>query len=516
MNNNFGRQALTFALVAGAVVFGMVLSAGTGIVPDSFAQSAAAGGPMNAVHVDPQTGGLPSFADLAEAVSPAVVLIQSTKIGKAEDPRQGGGGQGQVDPFEFFFGPRRGRPGQGAPGPGGPEPRREDSSGSGFLVSPDGFIVTNHHVIEGATELQVQVGSRLYKATVKGDDPATDLALIKIEPEGKIPFLQLADSDAVRVGDWIMVIGSPLRLQNSVSVGVVSAKGRSINITAEPSLENFIQTDAAINFGNSGGPLVNLKGEVVGIATAINYGAENIGFAVPANTLAAILPQLRERGTVSRGYLGVNIDDLDFEEAQAWGLPDTDGTLVTRVVKDGPGDKAGLQNGDILLQVDAKKIKDNRDLIDYVAKQPPGKVVTLQVFRGGKTFEKKATLGERPTAGGAEPETTEAAPQEDTSVEWLGLQMQDITKQLREAHGIPDELSGAWITEVAPDSPLYERNLRPNDVLVDLNGEKITGTRDLQKKVGAVKSGGYLRFYVGRFSPQTGEVAFFYAITKKP
>ncbi len=492
----------------GAVVFGMVLSAGTGIVPDSLAQSA--GGPVKAVHVDPQTGGLPSFADLAEAVSPAVVLIQSTKIDKTEARGGRGGqqGQGQVDPFEFFFGPRRGQPGGG-------DQRREDASGSSFLVSPDGHIVTNHHVIEGATELQVQVGNRLYKATVKGDDPATDLALIKIEPEGKIPYLQLADSDRVRVGDWILVIGSPLRLQNSVSVGVVSAKGRSINITAEPSLENFIQTDAAINFGNSGGPLVNLNGEVVGIATAINAGAENIGFAVPANTLAAILPQLRDSGKVSRGYLGVNIDDLDFEEAQAFGLPDTEGTLVTRVVKDGPGDKAGLENGDILLQVDAKKIKFNRDLIDYVATQPPGAQVTLKVFRDGKTLDKKATLGERPSTTGDD-ETPAEAPHEDSSVEWLGLQMQDVTKPLREAHGIPTELNGVWITGVEPDSPLYERNVRPNDVLVDVNGEAIEGTRDLQKKIAAVKSGGYLRFYVGRFSPQTGEVGFFYAITRKP
>jgi len=514
MNNNFGRQALTLALVVGAVVFGMVLSAGTGLVPDSQAQSV--GGPMNAVHVDPQTGGLPSFADLAEAVSPAVVLIQATKIEKADarqmGPRGQGQGQQQVDPFEFFFGPRRGRPG----GPGGePEDRRQDSSGSGFLVSPDGLIVTNHHVIEDATELMVQVGNRQYKATVKGDDPATDLALIKIEPEGKIPFLELADSDMVRVGDWVMVIGSPLRLQNSVSVGVVSAKGRSINITAEPSLENFIQTDAAINFGNSGGPLVNLKGEVVGIATAINFGAENIGFAVPAKTLANILPQLRDRGSVSRGYLGVNIADLDFEEAQAFGLPNTDGALVT-FVRPGPAEKAGLQNGDILLQVDSKKIQANRDLIDYVASKPPGTVVTLKVFRGGKALEKKATLGERPPSGGAEPEAAEVEPQEDTSVEWLGLQIQDISKMVRENHGIPAELNGVWITGVAPDSPLYQRNVRPNDVLVDLNGEAIENTRDLQKKVGAQKSGGFLRFYVGRFSPQTGEVGYFYAITRKP
>jgi serine protease Do len=510
MSNNFGRQTLTLALVVGAVVFGIVLSAGTGIVPDSAAQVAS--GPVAAVHVDPQTGGLPSFADLAEAVSPAVVQIQTTTIDK-EKGQGGRGGQGQVDPFEFFFGPRQQRPGQGF---GLPEQRRQDASGSGFLVSPDGHIVTNHHVIEGATELQVQVGNRLYKATVKGDDPATDLALIKIEPEGRIPFLQLADSDKVRVGDWVVVIGSPLRLQNSVSVGVVSAKGRSINITAEPSLENFIQTDAAINFGNSGGPLVNLKGEVVGIATAMNFGASNIGFAVPANTLATILPQLRERGSVSRGYLGVNIDDLDFEEAQAWNLPDTEGALVTLVVKDGPGEKAGLERGDVLLQVDDRKIRFNRDLIDYVASQQPGKPVTLKVFRNGKTIEKKAILGERPRTGDAAVEAEAVAPSEESSVEWLGLSLQDVNKQMREAHGIPDELKGVWITSVEPDSPLFERNVRPNDLLVDLNGEPIEGTRDLQKKVAAVKAGGYLRFYVGRANPQTGEVVYFFAITRKP
>ena len=510
MSNNFGRQTLTLALVVGAVVFGIVLSAGTGIVPDSAAQVAS--GPVAAVHVDPQTGGLPSFADLAEAVSPAVVQIQTTTINKERRGGRGQGqGQGQVDPFEFFFGP-----GQRGQGFGGPEQRRQDASGSGFLVSPDGHIVTNHHVIEGATELQVQVGNRLYKATVKGDDPATDLALIKIEPEGKIPFLQLADSDRVRVGDWVVVIGSPLRLQNSVSVGVVSAKGRSINITAEPSLENFIQTDAAINFGNSGGPLVNLKGEVVGIATAMNFGASNIGFAVPANTLATILPQLRERGSVSRGYLGVNIDELDFEEAQAWNLPNAEGALVTQVVKGGPGEGAGLKSGDVLLQVDDRKIRLNRDLIDYVASQQPGKPVTLKVFRNGKMIEKQAILGERPRSGEAEAVENPAAPSEDSSVEWLGLSMQDVTGPMREAHGIPEELNGVWITSVEPDSPLYERNVRPNDVLIDLNGEAIKGTRDLQKKVADVKAGEYLRFYVARFNPQTGEIGYFYAISRKP
>lgn len=497
-NPSTSRRFATPALVAASVLFGMMLTVGFDITPTAFAGDTA-----RAVHVDARHG-LPSFADLAEVVSPAVVAIRATKIGAAEERQQ--------NPLEFFFNQPQ-RPGRPGPAPRQRGRERSDSTGSGFLVSPDGYIVTNHHVIEGATELKVRLGQRDYLAVVKGEDAATDLALIKIEVEGNVPFLQMADSDKVRSGDWVVVIGSPLRLDNSVSVGVVSAKGRSINITADSSLENFIQTDAAINFGNSGGPLVNLEGEVIGIATAINFGAENIGFAVPSNTLKSILPQLRERGAVSRGYLGVNIDDLDFDEAQAFGLENTDGALVTKVLEDSPAEKAGLKRGDVILQVDQRPVTDNRDLIDYVASQLPDAQVKVKVFRDGEVFDRKIQLAERPGSV-AEPEIEIKT--EENTLEWLGVRYQGLSQGLREAHGIPDEVTGVWITDIEPDSPLVERGVQPSDVITEVNGKSVESAGDFEKALGDLKKGGFARLYVQRINPQTGDVAGFFAIAKKP
>ncbi len=205
------------------------------------------------------------------------------------------------------------------------------------MVSADGYVVTNNHVIDGASKIRVRLNERIYDAELKGADPATDLAVLKIDPKGAtLSYLPLGDSDRLRVGDYVMAIGNPLLLDHTVTVGVVSAKGRSIGLSQDASFENFIQTDAAINRGNSGGPLVNLRGEVIGIATAMNWGAENIGFAVPVNTLKSVLPQLRDKGRVTRGYLGINIQNLDYDRAQAFGLEQAGGALVTRVVDGSP------------------------------------------------------------------------------------------------------------------------------------------------------------------------------------
>ena len=500
MQINRGHRSSTLVLVFGTMVFGMVLAGGTSLTPKSRADT---GQIKHAVSVEPFAGGLPSFADLAEAVSPAVVSIQATKIerGRSEQRRN--------DPFEFFFGPRR-RPQQREP-----EDRRRDSSGSGFVISADGLIVTNNHVIEEATGLVVTLGDRTYRAEVVGTDPATDIALLKIEPKGELDFLPLADSEQLRVGDWVMVIGSPLRLENSVSVGVVSAKGRSIDITPDSSLENFIQTDAAINFGNSGGPLVDLTGAVVGIATAINYGAENIGFAVPVNTLKNVLPQLRDSGSVRRGYLGVNIDDLDHDEAEAFGLTDTDGALVTQILPDSPSEKAGLRHGDVILEVDGHQIRDNRELIDLISSMPPDQTVELGIWRGGKKISKEVTLGERQLPGVVTPGQEEE--EESGEIEWLGIEYQELTPSLRESHNVPDRVQGLWITDVAPDSPLFDENVRANDFIVEVNGDPVDSAAELEEAIAAVESGRLLRLYVTRIlDPRTGSVASFFAVVRKP
>ncbi|MEM1179578.1 MAG: trypsin-like peptidase domain-containing protein [Acidobacteriota bacterium] len=497
------RRSLTLALVVGATLFGMVVAGGFDLTPSGFAETSTA----TMVQVEPVTG-LPSFADLAEAVSPAVVSIQAVKIERG--PRGRGG-----NPFEFFFGPRNQPPQQGPEGQGEEPPgRRADSSGSGFVISADGLVVTNHHVIEDAEELVVFLNGREYPAEIQGDDPATDIALLKIEPEEPLAYLQLADSETVRVGDWVMAIGSPLQLNNSVSVGVVSAMGRSINITPDASLENFIQTDAAINFGNSGGPLVDLRGRVIGVATAINFGAENIGFAVPSSTLESILPQLRDSGVVRRGYLGVNITDLGFEEAAAFGFDSTDGALVTQVLPESPAGQAGIRHGDIIVKVDDRDVANNRDLIDYVASKPPNTKVDVKLFRGGDYVDTAVTLGERPGVGDAPPEPAEET---EGAIEWLGLQYQDISGALRDAHSIPSSVDGVWVTSVEPDSPLFDKNVRPGDVIVDVNGDQVDGVEAFEAAVEAVESGKYLRLYVSRVDPRTGQVAAsFFAVVQVP
>lgn len=501
MDNNLRRQTWTVMLVFGAVIFGMVLAGGLDFTPRSVAQTATGGGQPVTMQT-PATTGLPNFADLASAVSPAVVSIQATRIEEASQ-------RNPLSDLERLFRQRQ------APREEAPQRRRSDASGSGFVVSGDGYIITNHHVIEDATELAVSLGGRQYPAEVTGIDPATDLALLKIEPEEELRYLEFADSDSVRVGDWIMVIGSPLQLQNSVSVGVVSAKGRSINITADRSLENFIQTDAAINFGNSGGPLVDLRGRVVGIATAINFGAENIGFAVPVNTLKTVLPQLRETGSVRRGFLGVGIADLEYEDAQAFGLDSAHGALVTSVREDGPAEQAGLRHGDIILQVEDHEIANNRDLIDFVSALPPGEKVKLKIFRNGESLSKTVVLGERPAMDGQQ-QVLEAPPADNEPVEWMGITYQDLSSGLRSGHGVPDSLEGVLVTQVDPESPLYDENVRPLDIIVEANGQSVANVAEFQEVVEPLASGAFLRLYVTRFDPNSGQTVSFFAIVRVP
>lgn len=500
MNQIRSRGWTPFVLVFGAMIFGMVLAGGLDLTVhgESTPQQVPAA-PVAAI------GGFPSFADLAEVVEPAVVTIVSSTIERSDSGRGG-----RQDPFEFFFGPRGQRPERGD---GEGQEFRSDSGGSGFIIDPDGLVVTNFHVIEGATKIEVRVGDRQHEAKLIGSDPATDLALLKIDVGGSLPYLALGDSDALRDGDWVMAIGNPLALGKTVTVGVVSAKGRSIGITADSGLENFIQTDAAINRGNSGGPLVNLKGEVVGIATAMNWGAENIGFAVPVSTLQDVLPQLRDKGRVSRGYLGIRVRNLDYDRMKAFGLDSTDGALVASVEPDTPAEKGGILHGDVILEVDGRKIVVTRDLIDYVSAQGPDASVDLLVVRNGKKIHTKVDLGERPGVNNEEePEVEE----EDGGLEWLGVQFQDINSQIRTSHRIPEEIDGAWVTEVSPSSVLYDEQVRPGDILSEVNGSPVSSVKDFEEAVSGAESGSYLRLYVNRHDARSGRTAAFFAIVQVP
>jgi serine protease Do len=514
--------------MVGAMVFGMVLAA---VVDRTPAGWGAATADPEAVVLHAGRNSLPGFADLAEAVAPAVVTIRAVSFqeapeghGNASGDDSGGagssdssGGAGsENDPFfDFFFGPHhRDQPGPER-GPQRQQEFRSEAGGSGFVISGDGLIATNYHVIEGASELMVTVGDdpRELPAKVRGIDPATDLALIQVTPDRKLRHLRLGDSGKVRVGDWIMVIGNPLRLGRTVTVGVVSAVGRSGLGITDVSFENFLQTDAAINFGNSGGPMVNLDGQVVGIATAINWGAENVGFAVPASTISRVMPQLEKQGKVRRGYLGVNVENLDFRAQQAFGLPSGQGALVIQVNEGTPGADAGLAHGDVILAVDGHPVGTTRDLIDYVSDQPPGSQVRLDVLRDGKRSEHTVTLGERPTGEAAPEPPEEHAP---PGIEWLGLRYGDLTPAIRSSHRIPEGVQGVWVRAISPRSPLVDENVEIGDVITEAGGRHVGNVAELESIVKAARPGSYLRFYVQRFDPRSGESGQFFAFARVP
>ena len=489
MTDDLKHSFLTLVLVFGAIIFGMVIAGGLNLTPSSVsAPDGPAPQPVTPQLVAPT--GLPSFADLAQNVSPAVVTVEASSFERSSRSR--------VDPFEFFFGPGPRR--REGPMPDEDEEFRSDSGGSGFVVSGDGYVVTNNHVIRGAEQVRVRMGDETFDADVKGIDPATDLALLKIDADEELPYLILGDSDALRAGDWVMAIGSPLELANTVTVGVVSAKGRRIGISQETSsFESFIQTDAAINFGNSGGPLVNLKGEVVGINTAINWGSENIGFAVPVNVLRDVLPQLRDEGRVRRGYLGISVSDLTPRAAEAFGLESTAGAMVSQVQPGQPAEKAGIGHGDIILKIDEHAIDNTRDLIDYVSSQGPDATVTVEVLRDGKRLEMKVELAERPSDSGVPQGDDEG---EESGIEWLGIRYQNITPGLRSSHGMPEDVGGVWVSEVSPRSPLYDEGLRSGElinIITEVNGRDIIDVDEFEEVVRQAEPGSRLRIYIRRF-----------------
>lgn len=500
---------IVLALIAGTV-FGFAVASDFQVVMPSIAavqdDGEVVGSPSTAQRVEADAvRAIGSFADLAEVTLPAVATIRSTTI-RQTSSRDGV----PEDFFQRFF---RSPDGQRDPRYRFQQPppdQRDDGSGSGFVVSPDGWIVTNNHVIDEATRVVVFLGDREYEAEVRGQDPETDLALLKVDAAESLPYLALGDSRGLRAGDWVMAIGSPLGYGSSVTVGVVSAKGRSIGITGpDSSFENFIQTDAAINRGNSGGPLVNTAGEVVGISTAMNYGAENIGFAVPVDTLKQILPQLRDHGRVRRGYLGVNITDLDYRDMEAWGLDSTDGALVTNVRDATPAEKAGIENGDIILRVDEHLVESNRDLIDYVSSKAPGDKVRVQVFRDGKKVEKTVLLEEREPIGEVV-ELTEA--DDPDAMEWLGVQLQDLDRDTRRELELDESIDGVLVTQVAPTSPLYEERVQPYDVITEVDGQAVSSAADFEALVEQAPSGKLLRLYVQSVRANTG----YFAIVRVP
>ena len=424
-----------------------------------------------------------SFADLAERVSPAVVNITtSTMVARGTGP---GAIVPDGSPFEDFFKEFQDRNGQGN------RPRRSSALGSGFVISEDGYIVTNNHVIEGADEVIIEFfeGGEL-EAKVIGTDPKTDIALLKVESDTPLAFVPFGNSDTARVGDWVLAVGNPLGQGFSVSAGIVSQRNRAL----QGAYDDYIQTDAAINRGNSGGPLFNMDGEVVGVNTAIlspNGGSIGIGFSMASNVVTRVVNQLRDFGETRRGWLGVRIQDVSDDVAEAIGLEKTAGALVTDV-PDGPAKDAGMLSGDVILSFDGVDVEDTRGLVRTVGNADVGKTVRVIVFREGKTQTLKITLGRREDA-----ESNEAPMEEDTSeegdvqeMEMLGLKLAPLTDDLREQLELGSDANGLVVTDVDEAAEASEKGLRAGDVITEAGQQKIATAGELQAQVDAAKDAG--------------------------
>jgi serine protease Do len=425
-----------------------------------------------------------SFADLAENIKDIVVNISTTQVIK-ENPMQPF--MGQNSPFREFFGDdffKRffGDQPQGQ--------MKTHALGSGFIIDENGLILTNNHVVEKADEIKIKTAAgKEYDAKVVGRDPKTDIALIKITADGKLPkAAKLGDSESIRVGDWVMAVGNPFGLGNTVTAGIISAKGRIIG--AGP-YDDFLQTDAAINPGNSGGPLFNMNGEVIGINTAIVAQGQGIGFATPINIGKEILAQLKT-GKVIRGWLGIMIQDITPELAESFGIKETNGVIIADVVKDSPGEKAGLQRGDIVKSLNAKAVDNAHSLSRSVAALGPNSTATLEVIRDGKSKEIKATIGTMPEeTPGQKPGGTK------TETAW-GITVQNMAPDLAQKFGLDETETGVIITDVQQGSAAAEARLRPGDLIKEVNRQKVQNIRDYKQIIQKMKKGETLLLLVKR------------------
>jgi serine protease Do len=503
--------ALAIGIIVGVgatLQFGMPgRGSSTVATPATKAPLASAPAPAPAVAAQPAPAdgsapvvtGLPDFATLAERLSPVVVNISTRSARKESDtpaPRfRGPGQQGPqwpfgdgdprdfTEPFERFFGPgphQRQQPQQ--------QPQR--SLGSGFVIDSEGYILTNNHVVENADEVIVRLDNEQeHKATVVGKDPKTDLALLKIDGVSGLTSVPLGDSDKLRVGEWVMAIGNPFGLDHSVTSGIVSAKGRFIGAG---NYDDYIQTDAAINPGNSGGPLINLKGEVVGINSAIfsrTGGNIGIGFAIPVNLAKELVPQLREKGKVTRGWLGVLIQKVTPEIAESLGLDQARGALVADVVADGPAAKAGVKVGDVIVEFDGHPVNESNELPMLVARTPLEKQVKLKVLRDKAHVDLDVTIAE------LQDEDTQVARGGDS--EKLGLTVQTLTPEIAENLGV-EETKGVVVTAVESGSAADEAGIRRGDVILEVNRVAVDDADAYKGALKKVEKGKNVLFLVRR------------------
>jgi serine protease Do len=420
-----------------------------------------------------------NFSALADRVGPAVVNIQVEKTAQpAMHPFENRRG-GPEDQFRDFFGPHFGIP--------APRPHRQSGLGTGFVIDRDGYIVTNNHVVDGADKIKVVLqDEREFDATVVGRDPQTDLALIKVDADAALPAVTLGKSSDLKVGQWVVAIGNPFGLDHTVTAGIVSAKGRAIG---SGPYDDYIQTDASINPGNSGGPLVNMQGEVVGINTAIIPDGQGIGFAIPIDMASSIVAQLKKKGEVTRGWLGVSIQDLGDDLADYYGIHKGQGVLVTNVVPGDPADKAGIRANDIITEVDGTKVNSSRELTAKAAGLTVDDRVDVTLLRDGKEKTVSLKVGRRPV-------TLARNGKSDSETEPnYGIQVTDLTPELARQMNI-DADRGAVVTGIEPGSKADKAGLEEGDVIVEVNHQEVDSARDFKTRVQKNSKGDRLNLLV--------------------
>jgi serine protease Do len=442
----------------------------------------------------PATSGLArgpeSVADIAEGLQDAVVNISTTQTlkGSSENTPNEGGPKGS--PFEEFFNDFFDDQG------GEALSRKVSSLGSGFVIDPAGLIVTNNHVIEGADEILINFtdGTSLKVTKILGHDPKTDLALLEVEPKKPLKAVAFGDSAKMRVGDWVMAIGNPFGLGGTVTVGVISATRRDIN---SGPYDDFLQTDAAINRGNSGGPLFNMDGQVIGVNTAIispSGGSIGIGFAVPSNSAVQVVDQLKQYGETRRGWLGVHVQNITDEMATSLGLDEPKGALVAQVTPGSPAAAAGIQPSDVIVKFDGQPIDNMRNLPRAVASTAIGKNVAVELLRKGEKLELSVVVARLPE----DEESQDASKSDDESApelapereNLLGLTLAPLTDELRDRYGIGKSVEGVVVVEVRPDSPAAQKKVKPGDVIVEVTQEKVRQPQDVKTRLAAVRKAG--------------------------